>query len=237
MSVEEILPHIYAIRGAYVNIFLIAEEDELALVDTGLKGYERAVYRALRGIERRPDDIHHILLTHHHADHVGSLATLKERTQAKAYVHPIDAPIVAGDQKRPSANPKSMLGRVLGPIIERLPQNKPPVATADVLVNEGDTVPVAGGMTVLHTPGHTLGSISFLMQGHGGVLFAGDAAANVLGRLGGSPPLFTEDTEAAKASIRRLAELEFDTACFGHGRVLKGKATAAFKRFVEKVAR
>ena len=141
---------------------------------------------------------------------------------------------MAGEKKRPSANQKSLPGRIFGPVLERLPQNKPPVATADVLVNEGDTVPVAGGMTVFHTPGHTLGSISFLMPGHGGVLFAGDAAANIMGRLGGSPPMFTEDTAAVMPSIAKLAALEFDTACFGHGRVLKGKANAAFKRFVEK---
>ena len=50
-------------------------------------------------------------------------------------------------------------------------------------------------------------------------------------------PPYTEDMDEARASMRELAEMEFDTACFGHGRVLKGKANLAFRRYVEKMAR
>jgi glyoxylase-like metal-dependent hydrolase (beta-lactamase superfamily II) len=49
--------------------------------------------------------------------------------------------------------------------------------------------------------------------------------------------LFTDDVEQARASFRKLAELEFDTACFGHGGVIKGQAHAAFRRAVAKMAR
>ena len=151
-------------------------------------------------------------------------------------MHPTDAPIVSGEKKRPAANPDSMLGRIAGPIIERLPAAKPPPIAPDHLVNEGDELPIGAGIRVIHTPGHTLGSVSYLVRGHGGVLFAGDAVGHIMGRLGGSLRMFTEDMEAAKASIRKLAGMEFDTACFGHGSVLKGKAAAAFRRYVEKMA-
>jgi hypothetical protein len=49
--------------------------------------------------------------------------------------------------------------------------------------------------------------------------------------------MFTEDIPAAKGSFRKLAELEFAVACFGHGGPIKGKAHAAFRRAVEKLAR
>ena len=48
--------------------------------------------------------------------------------------------------------------------------------------------------------------------------------------------MFTEDIPTAKESFRKLAELEFDVACFGHGGPIRGKAHAAFRREVEKLA-
>jgi glyoxylase-like metal-dependent hydrolase (beta-lactamase superfamily II) len=238
MAIVEIFPHIYAIPGIYVNMFLLAEGEALTLVDSGLKGSEKRIARELAKIRRKPGEIRHVLVTHHHADHVGSLAAIKKASaDAAVYVHPTDAPIVSGETRRPPANPDSMLGRIAGPIIERLPAAKPPPVAPDHLVNEGDELPIGGGIQVIHTPGHTMGSVSYLVRGHGGVLFAGDAAGHIMGRLGGSPGMFTENMDAAKASIRKLAEMQFDTACFGHGSVLKGKANAAFRRYVEKMAK
>ncbi len=56
-------------------------------------------------------------------------------------------------------------------------------------------------------------------------------------RLGMPIGMFTVDREQAKESIRRLAGLEFDVACFGHGRVLKGEANLRFRRLAERLAR
>ncbi len=235
-AIEEIFPHIYAIPLGYVNAFMLEEEDGLTLIDAGLRGNERRLWKAIARIERKPPDVHHVLVTHHHADHVGSLAAVKKASGAEAYVHPLDAPIVAGEKPRPAANRASITGRLLGRMILRLPANKPAPVATDHEINDGDVLPMGGGVRVIHTPGHTAGHVSFLVEGHGGVLFAGDAAANLLGRFGRPLLMFTEDMDEAKQSMRKLAELDFDTACFGHGRVLKGKANVAFKRYVEKMA-
>jgi glyoxylase-like metal-dependent hydrolase (beta-lactamase superfamily II) len=154
-----------------------------------------------------------------------------------AWVHPLDAPVVAGEKRRPHANPSSVAGRLFGWAVERMPQNHPPPARAGHEVQDGETVPVAGGVQAVHTPGHTAGHMSYLMPGHGGVLFAGDAAAHMFGRIGKPMLMFTEDMAQARESMRKLAALEFDTACFGHGSVLKGKANVEFRRYVEKMAR
>lgn len=237
MAAEEIFPSVYALPLGYVNAFLLAEEDGLTLVDSGLRGNLKAIQRAIRGIGRKPEDIRHILITHHHADHVGGLATLKANSGATVYAHPLDAPVVSGESKRPGVNPGSMLGKVAGPLVTRLSANNPPPATVDREVNEGDELPIGGGIQVIHTPGHTIGSVAYLAPMHGGVLFAGDAAAHMFGRLGKPMLMFTEDMEQAKDSIRRLAGMEFDTACFGHGTVVKGQAVLVFRRYVEKMAR
>lgn len=234
----EIFPFIYHIPLGYVNAYLIAEEDGLTLVDSGLKGNDKKILQAVSELGRKPTDVRNVLITHHHADHVGALKAILDKSgSAEAWAHPLDAPIIAGEKKRPDANPGSMVGKVFGGVIGRLPQNNPPPAKPAREIVEGDTVPVAGGMQVVHTPGHTAGSIAFLMEGHGRILFAGDAAAHMFGRLGKPALIFTEDMEAAKDSIRKLAALEFETACFGHGGFVTGKAHAEFKRYVEKMAK
>jgi glyoxylase-like metal-dependent hydrolase (beta-lactamase superfamily II) len=155
----------------------------------------------------------------------------------KVYVHPLDAPIVRGETPVPGPNRKSIAGRILWPVIKRITPSQLPTLGVDHEVQDGETLPIAGGLHAIHTPGHTAGHVSYLWPRHGGVLFAGDAAGHMFGRLGTPLGMFTEDMAQARESIRRLAGLEFDTACFGHGGVLKGKAHAAFRRYVEKMAR
>lgn len=237
MTITELFPNVHHIPLGYVNSFLITGDEGLTLVDSGLKGNSRAILKAVADIDRKPEDIRHILATHHHSDHVGSLAALKAKTGAVAYAHSLDAPIVAGEKPRPGPNAGSIVGRIAGPAIVRLPQNNPPPAPIEHEINDGDDLPIAGGLRVIHTPGHTAGSVAFLLRQHGGVLFAGDAAAHMFGRLGKPMLLFTEDMDAAKDSIRKLAGVEFDTACFGHGTVVQGGALSTFKRYVEKLAR
>lgn len=234
---REIFPFIYHIPLGYVNAYLIAEEDGLTLIDSGLRGNDKKILQAVRELGRKPEDVRNVLVTHHHADHCGALRAIVDKSGAETWVHPLDAPVVAGEKRRPDANRHSIAGRLLGGVIARLPQNNPPPVKPTREVNEGETVPVAGGLQVLHTPGHTAGHVSFLMEGHGRVLFAGDAAAHMFGRLGKPALIFTEDMAQARESIRKLAALEFDTACFGHGGVVTGKAHAEFKRYAEKMAK
>jgi glyoxylase-like metal-dependent hydrolase (beta-lactamase superfamily II) len=236
-AAEEIFPFIYAIPLGYVHAFLLADPEGPTLIDCGLRGNVKRIRQAIREIGRKPEELRNVLVTHHHADHVGSLAALIEKSGAQAWIHPLDAPIVAGEKPRPHANPGSIAGRILGPLIERLPQNNPPPAKALHLVNDGDVVPVGGGVQVIHSPGHTAGHVSYFVEGHGGVLFAGDAAGHLFGRIGKPALIFTEDMALARESMRKLAALEFETACFGHGTVLKGRANIEFRRYVERMAK
>ena len=81
-----------------------------------------------------------------------------------------------------------------------------------------------------------MGSISIYLPARR-LLFAGDAAANALGLGPPSGPfgMFNEDKAAARASFRKLAELDFEVACFGHGAPLDKEASLAFRRAAEKL--
>jgi glyoxylase-like metal-dependent hydrolase (beta-lactamase superfamily II) len=238
MATEQILPTVYRIGMRYVSAYLIAQ-DEVTIIDSGLPKRRETILKAVREAGRKPEEVKHVAITHHHADHSGSLAALIASTGARAYLHPLDAPIVRGEQPAPGPNREILAGRLLGPLIARFTPKLEPVDAVEE-TNDGDDVPAAGGMNAIHTPGHTAGHLSYLWPHNGGVLFAGDAAAHVLG-LG--PPvgivggIFTEDMAAAKESFRKLAALEFDIACFGHGGVIKGRAHSAFRRRVEKMAK
>ncbi|MCB0086069.1 MAG: MBL fold metallo-hydrolase [Caldilineaceae bacterium] len=90
-------------------------------------------------------------------------------------------------------------------------------------VADGDEV---FGLQVIETPGHTLGHISVLDPV--GLLFvAGDALTNAEGTLSGSNPQYTADVALANASVRKIADLTFETAVFGHGEPIEEGASAA----------
>ena len=237
MSVEEIVSGVYGLRILYVNAFLLADEDGITLIDSGLANRKETFLRALSELRRSPDELKHIALTHHHTDHTGNLAALVKASGAEVWVHPLEAPIVRGEVPLPWSNPKSTMLKMLWPVVGRLSiYNSLAPAQVDHEVADGQGLPMAGGMKAVHTPGHTAGHMCYLVQRHGGVLFVGDAATNILGLR---PPLgmSTLDMAQAKDSIRKLAALEFEVACFGHGRVLKGEANLRFRRLAEKLAR
>jgi glyoxylase-like metal-dependent hydrolase (beta-lactamase superfamily II) len=85
------------------------------------------------------------------------------------------------------------------------------------------------GFTAVHTPGHTAGHVSFLLDRAGGLLFAGDAARSSRARLRHSPRLVSEDRAEAERSVAKLATLDFDVAVFGHGAPVKGGAVERFR--------
>lgn len=89
-----------------------------------------------------------------------------------------------------------------------------------------------GGFTVIYLPGHTLGSIALL---RGGTLITGDAL-NVDGKeLKGANPMFSKDRETAEASVRHLANFEFDRVLVSHGTGIEKAGKAALLRLIERM--
>src|SRR3990172_13143473 len=109
MSLEEIFPFIYGLRILYVNAFLLAEDEGITLIDSGLANRKETFLRALSDIKRSSGELKHIVLTHHHTDHAGNLAALAEASGAEGWAHPLEATIVRGEGPLPWSNPKSIM--------------------------------------------------------------------------------------------------------------------------------
>jgi glyoxylase-like metal-dependent hydrolase (beta-lactamase superfamily II) len=230
MSVKQILPGLYQISASYYNVFLI-DSGELILVDVGAPNNAKAIQKAVKAIGRQITDVRHILVTHCHRDHAGSLAAVKQLTGAPAYMHPIDAAAVRmGKTRRDYAKPApGLFNKLIAPLGLRFLAHGTGIEPAEVEyeVQDGDVISVAGGIRVIHVPGHSGGQLAFLWEKNGGVLFAAESAVNPFGL---SPPTIGEDFEEAMRSLAKIAALDFDTACFSHGKAIVHGASAKFKQ-------
>ena len=156
-----------------------------AVVDPGYP--DQRLFAAVAGRQ-----VSHILLTHGHADHILGAHELQMRTGAKVVCHPLEC-------KRLD-DPDQSLYNGIG--IYTVPQ---PLLQASQTVDDGDQVQVGDTVfTVLHTPGHTDGSVCYLAPG---LLFSGDTLfAGSYGRIDFPTGSGTQMT----ASFRKLCALPGD---------------------------
>ena len=228
----EIIPGVHVIDLGMVQAYLVQEADRLTLIDTGLATCAPAIIEVIEGLGRKIGDLRQIVVTHYHVDHMGSLAELAERSGAPVLAHALDAPVVRGEQ--PEEEP--ILSELEKPYAEETRKQVLPArrCSVDRELTDGDEIDLEGGAQVVHVPGHTRGSIAIYAPKRR-ALFAGDAAVRMPdGRL--IVGVFNVDPERTRASFRRLADLEFDAAFFGHGKPLDKHASLAFRRVADKLA-
>lgn len=184
------------VGGLSANCYIVGDKasGEGLVIDPG--GDSEAIARAIADSRLA---IMTIALTHGHSDHIAALRDIQDRTGAEVAVHTADAQFLQG-----RGTFSSMFG-----ISYKTPS--PP----DRLLSKGDTI-AAGGLnfTVLHTPGHTPGSICFLA---GDKVFTGDT---LFYRGIGTTLMPGSSRRQLLESIRTvLMALPDDTAVYpGHGR-------------------
>jgi glyoxylase-like metal-dependent hydrolase (beta-lactamase superfamily II) len=211
-----------------INSFAFVEPDgSVTLVDAGLKGAPKKLAAALAELGKRPADVSRIVLTHAHPDHGGGARGLRERTGAPVHIHHDDAGYLR-DGRRPPPDATRPLARVLA-----LTGSHQPSCPVDGTFAEGDVLDVAGGLEVLHTPGHSPGHASFLHR-PSGVLITGDALFNFFDRIAYSFSLTCSNYELSKQTAERLGEAEYEIAAFTHGPEIRRDARAAVRRFLSR---
>ncbi len=221
---DEVVDGVLRLGLGYVNAYLVVTDDGLVLVDTGLpRGYAR-LERAITDAQRSVGEIRTVLVTHWHPDHTGGLTRVRSASGARVVAHAVDTPVITGSRRAPLKPVMKVASPFMGDA------GHAPVD--EVLSGDGPfSLP---GFTAVHTPGHTEGHVSFLLDRAGGLLFAGDAAASARGAVRMPPRPVTADREAAARSIHKLAGLAFEVAVFGHGGPLKDRAVERFREFAAR---
>jgi glyoxylase-like metal-dependent hydrolase (beta-lactamase superfamily II) len=195
----DITKGIHQVDGVNGNAYVVVNGEELVVVDTGMPKSTEKISSYVRKIGWQPSSISTIVLTHCHTDHIGSAHELKNITKAKVAIHEEDADFAAGRKSLP--RPKGIVGflfKAASAFFKFTPFQP------DVILKENDRL---GKLTVIHTPGHTPGSIS-LHDPERSALFVGDAIRCVGGKTSGPPERFTLDYEQAKQSVNKISQLD-----------------------------
>jgi len=199
---------------------------ELGLIDTGVRGSEQTIFEYVRATGRQPSDISRIILTHSHPDHVGAARAIVVGTGAAVFAHTAERAWIEDVELQALQRPIPGFGALVEGSVR-----------VDHQLEDGELLDLGGGLglEVLHTPGHSPGSISLFVR-QDGALISGDAVP-----LPHDFPIYV-DARASFRSVQRLARIErlsvllsaWDEPRYG---VEAGRAMNAALAYLERIHR
>jgi glyoxylase-like metal-dependent hydrolase (beta-lactamase superfamily II) len=218
----KIIDNVYLVPETMANAYILTDPDGLTIIDAGMPGSEKKILAYVAGLGRSAQDVKRIILTHSDFDHVGGLPALARATGARTCASGIEAAaIAAGKSSRPIKRRGVSLRRMIMSVAGLF--MKPARFQVDEILEDGQVLPVLGGLRVVDTNGHTPGHIS-LFAPAAGILFSGDSLVTDANGIHGSRPQFTWDEAKARASEKKQADLGAHIVCSGHGPVVMDAA-------------
>ena len=232
--VVTLAPGVYRIptMGDFINSYAFVEDDgSVTLVDCGLKRAPAKIVSALAAMSKSPRDVQRIILTHAHFDHAGGAARMVDEAAAAGVdVHMDDAGYIESGTRAPGD-----VGTTSGRIFARAPWGDFRATPVAQRLTDGEVLPVAGGLRVLHTPGHTPGHIS-LLHSPTGVLITGDSIFNMNGRMSWPTKIVCTSFRQNQQSAHALGEVDYSIAAFTHGPEIRDNAREAVRGFLRRAA-
>lgn len=204
------------------NIYLLGPvKGRYILIDAGVKGKEKIFFRNLKRWNINPSQIAYIIITHAHHDHIGALHAIKEATGAEIFIHQKEASII---EKGVVSIPRGYtpLGKILSALGKQFWEGKQwfhPVKPDHLLSDKEFSLDDYGfPLTIIHTPGHTYGSISVIDKSASNA-FVGDAMFNIpILPAGKIHPPFTDNASLLPQSWENLLIYGKEHYYPGHGR-------------------
>lgn len=207
----QITPRIHKI-GSFVNQYLLVDGEALFLIDTGMTSNANEILKYIKKLGFKPENLKQILITHADPDHYGAADAIRKLTGAAVCTSKIEAEAMTkGTTSRPII-PKGIFA-FLFPLFRRMLTSPP--TEVDQILNDGETLPILGGLRVISAPGHTPGQIVFFLPEEK-ILFAGDAITIVNKKPDAITDARTGDVELAKKTFSTLMKLDPEIICAGH---------------------
>ncbi len=219
---------VYQLRVLGARVTVLFTDEGVVLVDAGNRFSLGLISAGLRVLGTSLEDVGLIVITHHHPDHTGGLAKLVEATSAKVAAHRLEAGFLTGEEPTPNPFHHSLLATVTQPFL-RLMYTHP--VEVHYLLDGGAVLPLGENVSIVHTPGHSPGSICLYLESVK-VLIVGDALQYRFRRL--SPPAWwvTGDYHQAVQSLKKLMAYDFRIICFSHFPALRLDARGALGRLI-----
>jgi hydroxyacylglutathione hydrolase len=175
----------------FVYAYLIYGES-ICLIDSGVSGSHSMIFDYVKRTGRDPKEISILVLTHAHPDHIGGAQAVKKECGCKVAAHRDDKPWIEDVERQFRERQISNFYSLVEESVE-----------VDVPIKDGDQLNLGAGKTleVIHTPGHSRGSISLLFH-EDRALISGDAVP-----ISGTVPIY-EDFLHSIESIRKLREIK-----------------------------
>jgi len=212
-------------RGT-VNLVLTWDEKNLVLIDAGFPGQIDEITKAIEEEGFKAENLTHLIITHQDWDHIGCITELQNLApNLQVLTHEDEAPYIDGrimpiklaarlaDYNNLSAEIKEVCD------IQKAHYDSNKIKITNEL-QDGTTLPICGGIEVIHVPGHTPGHIVLRLK-ESDIIVCGDACNIRNGQLMGSDPVYTFDMEQAEASFEKIKSLKPMGIVAYHGGFLK----------------
>ncbi|MCX6649734.1 MAG: MBL fold metallo-hydrolase [Candidatus Bathyarchaeota archaeon] len=159
----------------------------------------------LKTMKKGWSDVKLILATHKHGDHTKNLPKLKELTGATIKAHKLEAPLIE---------------KAVGVEVEGL--------------EDGEVIPLCGGIDVIWVPGHSEGNTSYYLRKQKAIIAGDTIFGDPDGNLTAPPEKYCLDAKRAAKEIERLLNYDFDNLLYAHGKDIIGGAKQKVKELVER---